>query len=177
MGAPETQYLSTLTSQIPLETEIDTNSYTNNVFAGDIEISPGVFIDGITGERYILDTKTRNISFIQTAYDLKMLGIKNNKFFLKLYDEELQGKDPYDPLLPPDMIKRVIIECIRNPWYFLRELSRIPDEGGAVGVGSGKPYQLNRGNLASTWCFIHNIDHYLVLPRQIGCFYLIVAET
>ena len=29
----------------------------------------------------------------------------------------------------------------------------------------GIPYQLHRGNLAVTWCFIHGIDNYLCIPK------------
>lgn len=109
------------------------------------------------------DTDTKNLSFIQTAMDLKNLGIKNNIFFLALYDRELVGVDPYSSLLSANMKVRIVTECIVNPWYYLREVARIPDQG-----GTGIPFQLNRGNLASAWCFIHSIDHYLCIPRQIG---------
>ena len=114
--------------------------------------------------KFIYDVNTSNISFVQTAVDLKKLGIKNNMFFLKLYDPALRGVDPYDPDISNDMIVRIINECIINPWYYLREVARIPDQGNPKGV----PYLLNRANLAATWCFLNGIDHYLVIPRQIG---------
>lgn len=109
------------------------------------------------------DTDTKNLSFIQTAMDLKTLGIKNNIFFLALYDRSLVGVDPYSNCLSVEMQMRIVTECIVNPWYFLREVARIPDQG-----GTGIPFQLNRGNLASAWCFFNSIDHYLCIPRQIG---------
>lgn len=115
-------------------------------------------------KKFIIDINTRNLSFIQTAVDLKHLGIKNNMFFLRLYDPSLRGVDPYDPDLTEDQVFRIINECIVNPWYYLREVARIPDQGNTAGI----PYQLNRANLAATWCFLHNLDHYLVIPRQIG---------
>lgn len=114
--------------------------------------------------KFIYDINTTNISFVQTAVDLKKLGIKNNMFFLKLYDTSLQGVDPHSPFLTNDQIIRIINECIINPWYYLREVARIPDQGNPQGV----PYLLNRANLASTWCFLNGIDNYLVIPRQIG---------
>lgn len=117
-----------------------------------------------TSRKYLLDTETRNLSFIQTAVDLKRLGIKNNMFFLALYDPSLRNVDPYDPRLTTDEMIRVINECVINPWYFLREVARIPDQGNPKGI----PYQLNRANLAGTWCFLHGIDNYEVIPRQIG---------
>ena len=114
--------------------------------------------------KFIYDVDTPNISFIQTAVDLKKLGIKNNMFFLKLYDPSLRGVDPHSPFLTNDQIIRITNECIINPWYFLRECARIPDQGNPQGV----PYLLNRANLSSAWCFINGIDNYLVIPRQIG---------
>ena len=145
-----------------------TNNFSNIEFTHDKEIRPGVYLERHTGLTYSYHTKTTNLSFIATALDLKKLGIKNNKFMLKIYDEGLIGVNPYDPLLPPAIANRVNLECARNPWYYLREVSRIPEPGGAVGPGKGSPYLLNRGNLAAAWCFVNNIDHYLVLPRQIG---------
>jgi hypothetical protein len=112
---------------------------------------------------FIYDIKTRNLSFLQVAVDLKRLGIKNNMFFLRLYDETLQGVDPFSPYLTEDQMVRIINECMVNPWYFLRECVRIPDQG-----GNGIPYQLHRANLAQTFCFLLGIDHYVVIPRQKG---------
>ena len=74
----------------------------------------------------ILDWKTKNQSFIDVHNDLRRLGIKNNTFFLKLYDKDLQGVDPYSPALPLEMQIKVYIECVVNPWYYLREFARIP---------------------------------------------------
>ena len=78
---------------------------------------------------FIYDVYTKNLSFIQTSKDLANLGVKNNKFFLKLYDKELLGVNPYSPSITQEQIKRIIIECVRNPWYYLRELARIPASG------------------------------------------------
>lgn len=115
-------------------------------------------------KRFIYDTDTKNISFIQTAVDLKKLGIKNCLFMLKLYDPSLKNVDPYDPDITDEQMIRVINECYLNPWYFLREVARIPDQGNPAGI----PYQANRANMAMTYCFTKNIDSYLVIPRQIG---------
>ena len=123
-------------------------------------------------KNFIYDINTTNISFVQTAVDLKKLGIKNNMFFLSLHDPSLRGVDPHSPFLTEDQICRIIGECVINPWYYLREVCRIPDQGNVKGV----PYLLNRGNLASTWCFLNGIDHYLSLPRQIGKTESAIAE-
>ena len=115
-------------------------------------------------KRFIYDSDTRNISFIQVAVDLKKLGIKNCLFMLKLYDPSLKGVNPYDPDLTEEQMIRIINECYINPWYFLREVARIPDQGNPAGI----PYQANRANMALTYCFLKSIDSYLVIPRQIG---------
>lgn len=120
------------------------------------------------GKYFVYDISTTNLSFIQASRDLKHLGVSNNRFFLKLYDPKLIGVDPYDPLISKENIKRVIVECVRNPWYFLREIARIPESGGSRGPGSGTPFQLHRANLAATYCFLHNINFYMVIPRQTG---------
>lgn len=120
------------------------------------------------------DWETSNLSFLQVASDLKRLGIKNNMFFLRLYDKGLQGIDPHGPIaaLSTELTQRIMAECIRNPWYYLREVCRIPDQGNSKGI----PYKLNRANLAATWCFINNIDHYLTIPRQVGKTQSIIAN-
>ena len=109
------------------------------------------------------DTGTSNKSFLQVAKDLKQLGIKNYYFMLEIYDYSLVDIDPYSPNLTMDQISRIMNECTRNIWYYLREICRIPSQGG-VGV----PYKANRGNIAQTWCILHGIDSWLCLPRQQG---------
>ena len=124
--------------------------------------------------KFIYDTETKNISFLQVAQDLRRLGIKNNMFFLKLYDKTLQGIDPHGPVavLSDEIVFRMVTECQRNVWYYLREVARIPDQSNSKGV----PYKLNRANLAATWCFVNNIDHYLTIPRQTGKTQSIIAN-
>lgn len=120
------------------------------------------------GIKYYIDTTTNNISFLQTASDLHNLGIKNNMFFLRIYDRDLVGVNPYDPGLSKSQIEAILGECFINPYYYLREIARIPEQGGSVGIGAGSPFILHRGNLAAAFCFTHCIDFYLLLPRQ--CF-------
>ena len=109
---------------------------------------------------------TTNQSFLDMHYYLKERGIKNNAFFLAIYDTDLIGVNPRDPRLPFEYKKKVMAECYRNFWYFIREVVRIPVQGGAV--GGGIPYKLTRGNLALNWCCINNINIFLELPRQHG---------
>lgn len=114
------------------------------------------------GNKYY-DTGTSNKSFLQVAKDLKSLGIHNYYFMLEIYDYSLVNIDPYAENLTRDQISRIMTECTKNPWYYLREICRIPDQGG-VGI----PFKANRGNIAQIWLTLHGIDSWLCLPRQQG---------
>lgn len=109
---------------------------------------------------------TRNKSFLDMHYWLRSKGIKNNKFFLAIYDTDLLNIDPRDPRLNKVWKAKVLRECSINYWYFLREIVRIPDTGGVV--GDGVPYKLDRGNLALNFGFTLNWNMFLELPRQFG---------
>lgn len=121
-------------------------------------------------------TSTTNQSFIDMSFQLKQKGIKNHRFFLALYDRRLVGVDPRDPHLPMELKAAIANECAHNFWYFIREVVRIPDQGGTV--GSGKRYKLHRGNLALNFCLLNNWNIFMELPRQHGktvsaiCWYL-----
>ena len=105
-------------------------------------------------------TTTQNVSFLKIHMMLKELGIKNNKFFLKLYDKDLVNVDPYDPTLSLEMQTKILREVKRNFWYLIREVIRIKVPGGI------KRYELHRGNLALSWCLMKNINTAIILPRQ-----------
>lgn len=122
----------------------------------------------LSKKKPIYDFKTKNRSFIQLYKDLKKLGVKNNKFFLILYDQDLQLVDPYAPGLPKDYQLKVFLECLVNPWYFLREVLRIPVDGMPIEVGGGVKYKIDRNNVAAWYCFLNGIDHYQSKPRQQG---------
>jgi len=114
--------------------------------------------------KYVYHYETKNDSFIKMAKLLKSMGIKNYKFFLKLYDEKLRDVDPHDENLSPEIVTRIGREIRRNVWYYLREVVRIPVPGNP----EGKRYELHRGNLALTWLQINNINCAEELPRQNG---------
>ena len=113
------------------------------------------------------DLQTPNKSFLKVAKELQSLGISNWYFMLETYDYSLVGIDPHacdkdgNTTLTKDEVSRVMLECARNPWYFLRECARIPDQGG-VSV----PYKANRGNIAQAWCIWKGIDSWLCLTRR-----------
>lgn len=116
----------------------------------------------------IYDFKTKNKSFLDLYNDLFHLGITNNKFFLKLYDPDLIGIDPYQRILPIDLQLKIILECIINPWYYLREICRIPEDGCPIEVGGGTMYNIDRNNVATWYLFLNGIDAYQSKPRQQG---------
>lgn len=53
-----------------------------------------------------------------------------------------------------------------NITNFLREVIRVPDQGGDV--NSGKRYKLHRGNLAMNFLFMLNFSQFVEMPRQHG---------
>lgn len=111
----------------------------------------------------IYDLRTSNQSFIRMAAVLKKMGIKNHLFMLALRNPKLQGVNPYDKNITPDMAAAVVVEAKINPWYMIRECTRIPMEG-----ADSIPFILNRANLATLWCFFNNIHIFLTMPRQRG---------
>jgi hypothetical protein len=119
-------------------------------------------------KKKMYDFKTKNKSFLDLYNDLYKLGIKNNKFFLVLYDKDLQGVDVYSPVLPKDLQIKIMIECMINPWYWMREVLRIPVDGKPIEVGGGVRYRIDRNNAACWYLFLNGIDHYQSKPRQQG---------
>lgn len=123
-----------------------------------------LFEEDFVTQNAIVDTQTKNLSFIKMAILLNKMGVKNNLFPLALIDKDLLGVDPYN--LKDDSVElkqRIAYECKRNPFYFIRELIRISSSG-----SGGVPYVLNRANLAQTWLFLNSFDSMLVIPRQNG---------
>lgn len=132
-------------SNIPLEAEQKYDPMTNSVIT--------IF--------YQMNTK--NESFIFMHRYLKARGIKNNKFHLLLYDQDLANVDPYDPTLPIYMKQKIFVECQRNFFYYIREVVRVQSQGGPY-----VRYKLDRGNLALNFCLTLNLNIYQEQPRQTG---------
>lgn len=114
------------------------------------------------------DWKTKNKSFLNLYNTLYKLGIKNNKFFLQIYDRDLIGIDVYKGIIPEDIQIKVLLEIIINPWYFLREICRIPVDGLPIEPGGGSEFIADRNNIASWYCYLNGIDHYDSKSRQLG---------
>ena len=106
--------------------------------------------------------KTKNTSFLKVHLFLKKKGVKNNAFFLELYDETLEDIDPFDyDNLTEETKQRILIECSKNFWYFIRECVRISASGTSR-------YELNLGNLALSWACLNNLNSVTIMPRQCG---------
>lgn len=120
----------------------------------------------IVPRKIYLHKSTSNQSFLDIYYYLRDKGIKNNAFFLAIYDPDLIGIDPRDPevMKSRPMQMKILRECMINYWYFIREVVRIPDEGGSV--GGGARYKLHRGNLAMNFLFSYNLNQFVEFPRQ-----------
>lgn len=114
---------------------------------------------------------TSNKSFVDMAMYLKDRGIKNYNFMLLILDPDLAGVDPHDANLSSVMKTKIMRECIYNPWYFIREVVRIPQDGKPGGIH----FILHRGNLAMLFCLMLNLNTFCILPRQTGKTYCAVV--
>ncbi len=112
----------------------------------------------------IIDTSTKNYSFLRMVGVLEKMGIKNNMFFLYLKHPELVNYDPHNLTDPSNELRLIILdETKSNPWYFMREIIRMPSAG-----GDPIRYILNRANLGFTWLFLNSTNFFGTIPRQTG---------
>lgn len=107
---------------------------------------------------------TSNRSFLHMAEVYRKMGVTNYLFHLILLNPELEHVDPHDPSLSVEMRTKIWTECFYNPWYFFREVLRIPPRSGAT----PNQFRANRGNLALIWLFFNHVDVSLTQPRQTG---------
>jgi len=112
----------------------------------------------------VVHFETKNRSFLELAEKYKLMGIKNYFFHLALLNPMLRHVDPHDPDLTEEEMEMIGLECRYNPWYFFREVVRIPPQGG----DNSKPLRANRGNIALFWSFFNHVDPALIQPRQTG---------
>lgn len=122
-----------------------------------------VRINDEKGQPRFYDFGTKNGSFLLTAKELKELGVKNWYFMLevKYPGFNVQDIDPYDPNISAENIGRILVECKHNPWFFFREVLRIPVRG-----SGSLPLYLHRAGCAAIWCWLNSFDFELVQPRQ-----------
>ena len=112
----------------------------------------------------IIDTQTKNQSFVRLAALYRHMGIKNHSFMLSLLNPRLQGIDPYSPHLTLEQKLDIAIECKENFWYFIRECIRTPDGTEDNPIS----FKANRGNIALFWLFLNHTTLILIQPRQTG---------
>jgi len=123
-----------------------------------------LFLEDFNTHAGAIHVSTANQSFIKMSMVLSRMGIKNNKFFLYVSQPDLMKYDPHNLTdTSVELRQRIAYECKVNPWYYFREVIRIPVAG-----SDAISYKLTRANLALIWMFYNNVDLYLVMPRQLG---------
>ena len=114
--------------------------------------------------RAMVHTNTNNSTFIRMTRVLKQMNIKNHLFPLALLDPELKDIDPHKLKdTSTEMKIKIAYECRYNPWYYFREVIRVPAPGGLP-----IPFTLNRANLSMIWSYYNNINYIGIAPRQTG---------
>ena len=118
----------------------------------------------------MIHSNTKNKSFLRMYYILNQMGIKNNTFFLQLFDESLANVDPLDEEHLTDEQKvKIHLEIIRNPWYYFREVLKFP-------VSNVKQdFELTRATLAILWTLLNDLHGYIIIPRQCYKSYTVAA--
>lgn len=110
------------------------------------------------------DLNTNNTSWIRICGLLKAMGVKNHLFPLALYNPNLVGVDPYDTNLTNQQMAEIAVEAKENPWYFFREVLRVP----AKSTPNGIYIKANRANISVWWLFFNHVTQLLLQPRQTG---------
>ena len=113
----------------------------------------------------IVDTKTKNKSFLRIAALYKKMNIDHYYFCLALLQPELQGVDPHSEDLTLEQKVMILYECTNNPWYYLREI--VLDKGAGLNIDDCR-YKANRGNIAAMWLLLSSIDYIQIQIRQTG---------
>jgi len=109
------------------------------------------------------DDTTTNTTFLRLVETYYRMGIKNHLFPLALYQPALKGVDPFSPDLTPEQIGMISFEAKFNPWYYLREVSKVPVPG-----GTATRFRSTRANIAMYWSFLNHFDYANIQPRQCG---------
>lgn len=115
-------------------------------------------IKQINGKFY--DFGTSNESFLLTAKELQLLGVKNFYFMLRIDNPRIADIDPFKKNITEQEVTLLMREAKNNMWYFARECVKLRTDAGIVRMG------LHRGLAASMYCFERHWDHCLCEPRQ-----------
>ena len=111
----------------------------------------------------IADFNTSNESFLKLAATHKALKVKHWWISLALFDKGLVGIQPQVLGKPLEDYQLIMSESMSNFWFMLREVVRIPQDG-----GDPTPFLINRGTFSLFWTFFNNIDIGLLMIRQQG---------
>lgn len=109
-----------------------------------------------------LDKSTDNKSFLEVYENLKSKNI-DVSYILGIYDKSLIGIDPYDSDLSVSIKNKILIECNKNIWYFLREIIIVPNY---TELSFSKPFNLNLANFLIIFSMCNNLDSIIELPRN-----------
>ena len=109
------------------------------------------------------DWSTTNPTALRLATALKRAGIKNHAMHLALHDQDLKGIDPFEDH-SLEIQSKIVTEFTINPWYAIRECTRLPPPVGSEPVR----YRFHRANLAMTWAYLNSIFSINVISRQRG---------
>lgn len=115
----------------------------------------------------VLHKNTANRSWIKMAVMYRdHFKTPNWAWPLALHDRELMDINPHQPAskLGAELVLRILTECEVNPWYFHREIHRIPPRAGS----GSNPFRVDRGALATLWLFYNHIDTANIQLRQSG---------
>ncbi|AFI55400.1 hypothetical protein TSMG0117 [Halocynthia phage JM-2012] len=113
----------------------------------------------------IIHNSTKNKSWRRMAFMYRDgFGIKNYKWPLALINPTLEHVDPHSKDLTDRQKLDIIHECSINPWYFYREVLLIPAK---IGIQHNK-FRVDRGTLATLWCYHNHIDSTNIQLRQTG---------
>jgi len=112
----------------------------------------------------VVHVETKNKSFLRIARLYKHMGIKNHAFMLALHNPALRNIDPHDENLSLEHKIMIAEECKINPWYYFREVARVPPPAGNNPI----MFRANRANIAVIWLTLNHVTTYLIQPRQTG---------
>lgn len=108
--------------------------------------------------------ETSNESFLKYAEILEHFGVENHSFCLNLINEDLKNVNPFDPDLTDEQKKAITEEAKNNPWYYFREIVRVPVHGRDEAV----PFEAKDLWMSAMYSVFQGKDHYMFAPRQRG---------
>lgn len=112
----------------------------------------------------IVHYETKNKSFLRYGEILYRMNVSNNCFHLSLLQPELKNIDPFNEDLHLNIKAKIVYECQKNPWYFFREILRIPIPGSI----NATRFKADRANMALYWLFFNHVMTLIVILRQTG---------